>query len=326
MKDHLDFSSLRVLVVGDLMLDIYKYGTASRISPEAPVPVVLISHEIVSAGGAANVAMNLRGLGCQVELVGYFGRDHAGDMLKAELNKNGILHHHSVESSASTISKTRVISDRQHMIRYDDDSNINSHIHRQKHERSLIHNIITLGQKQTFDVVVVSDYAKGTITQQIMETIKQSFGCPIVCDIKPINKHLFTDVFCIVPNVKEAMEISTLPYDSTIKSLAESIKYDLGLQSVVITISQDGLFLLDENDEPHAFKAHVSVDQNDPGSGLDVTGAGDTVLSTFASCIAKGYTTEKSSMLGNLAAGIVVRKKGTAVCSIEELNDAYLRV
>jgi len=325
MKTPLEFSSLRVLVVGDLMLDIYKYGTASRMSPEAPVPVVLVSHEVVSAGGAANVAMNLRGLGCQVELIGYIGADHAGDRLKAELDKSGVLHRHSVESNASTISKTRVISDRQHMIRYDDDSNINTHMHRQVHERSLIHRIVTMSQKKTFDVVVVSDYAKGTITQPIMETIKQSFGCPVVCDIKPANKYMFTNVFCVVPNLTEAIEMAT-DNDSTLKGVAKAIKYDLGLRSVVITLSQNGLFLLDENDEPHLFEAHVSVDQNDPGGMPDVTGAGDTVLSTFASCIAKGYTTEKSSMLGNLAAGIVVRKKGTAVCSLEELNDAYLRV
>ena len=325
MIDQINFDSLRVLVIGDLMLDIYKHGTASRISPEAPVPVVLVLKEIVSAGGAANVATNLRGLGCQVELVGYMGADHAGDMLKEELDKRGVLHRHSVGSNASTISKTRVISDRQHMIRYDDDSNIGTHMHRQVHERALIHKISQLSQQKTFDVVVVSDYAKGTITQPVMDMIKQSFGCPIVCDIKPVNKYLFTNVFCIVPNLTEAVEMAT-DNDSTLKGLAKTIKYDLGIQSVVITLSQNGLFLLDENDEPHLFKAHVSVDKDDPSGVPDVTGAGDTVLSTFASCIAKGLTTEESARLGNLAAGVVVRKPGTAVCLVEELRNAYLQL
>ncbi len=325
MKNPLVFDSLRVLVVGDLMLDIYKYGTASRMSPEAPVPVVLVSDEIVSAGGAANVAVNLRELGCQVELVGYVGDDHAGDILKVELDKNGVLHRHSVESNASTISKTRVISDRQHMIRYDDDSNIGTHMHQQVHERALIHRISQLSQKKTFDVVVVSDYAKGTITEAVMNMIKQSFGCPIVCDIKPANKYLFTGVFCVAPNLTEAIEMAP-NNDSTLKGLAKAIKDDLGLRSVLITLSQNGLFLLDENDEPHLFKAHVSVYKNDPSGTPDVTGAGDTVLSTFASCIANGCTTEESARLGNIAAGVVVRKPGTAVCSAEELNNAYLRV
>lgn len=322
MKDPLTFDSIRILVIGDLMLDIYKYGTASRMSPEAPVPVVLVSHEIVSAGGAANVAMNLRGLGCQVELVGYMGNDRDGDTLKAELEKYEISYNHSIESSAATISKTRIVSDRQHMIRYDEDSSIGTYMHRQMCEQALIGEIIKLDNEE-FNVVVVSDYAKGTITQMVMDTIKESFKCPIVCDIKPINKHLFEEVFCIAPNLTEAIEMASPNY-FTLKELAKAIKNDLSLSTIMITLSQNGLFLLDENDESHLFKAHISIDQNDPSGILDVTGAGDTVLSTFASCIAKGYTTEKSSILGNLAAGIVVRKKGTAVCSLEELNDAYL--
>ena len=324
MIDLINFENIKVLVVGDLMLDIYKYGTASRISPEAPVPVVLVTNEIVSAGGAANVAMNLRGLGCQVELIGYMGGDHAGDMLKAKLDKKGVLHRHSVESNSSTISKTRVISDRQHMIRYDDDSNINTHMHRLVHENELIHKIGAISRKKTFDVVVVSDYAKGTITQPVMDMIRQSFGCPIVCDLKPANKYMFTNVFCVMPNSIEAKEMA--PAASNIKQTSKAIKDDLGLHVVVITLSQDGLFLLDENNDSHLFKAHVSVDQNDPSGRLDVTGAGDTVLSTFASCIAKGYTTEESAKLGNIAAGVVVRKPGTAVCSVEELRNAYIQL
>jgi len=325
MIDLMNFEDTKALVVGDLMLDIYKYGTVSRISPEAPVPVVLVTHETVSAGGAANVAVNLKGLGCQVELIGYMGDDHAGDMLEDELDKNGVLHRHSVASNTSTISKTRVISDKQHMIRYDDDSNINTHMHRQVHERSLIHKITAISQKKTFDVVVVSDYAKGTITKEVMDTIKASFECPIVCDIKPANKHLFTGVFCVAPNLAEAIKMSP-DNDSTLKGLAKAIKDDLGLLTVMITLSQNGLFLLDEKDEPHLFKPHVAVYKNDPSGAIDVTGAGDTVLSTFASCIASGYTTEESALLGNLAAGVVVRKPGTAVCSVEELKNAYLQL
>lgn len=325
MIDQIHFDSLRVLVVGDLMLDIYKYGTASRMSPEAPVPVVLVTNETMSPGGAANVAMNLRGLGCQVELIGYFGGDHAGDMLKSELNKHGILHRHSVESNTSTISKTRVISDRQHMIRYDDDSNINTHMHRQTHEQALIRKITKLSQKESFDVVVVSDYAKGTITKAIMNTIKYSFKCPIVCDVKPTNKHLFTGVFCIVPNLTEAIEMAP-NNDSTLENLSKTIKDDLGLHMIMITLSQNGLFLLGENNDTRLFKAHVSVDKNDPSGILDVTGAGDTVLSTFASCIVNGYTTEESAYLSNLAAGVVVRKRGTAVCSVKELRNAYIQL
>ena len=327
MIDLMNFEDIKVLVVGDLMLDIYKYGTASRISPEAPVPVVLVSNRTTSAGGAANVAMNLRELGCQVELVGYIGEDHAGHILKLTLGGHGISYNYSVKSMAATISKTRIISNKQHMIRCDNDSDIHTLSHRQKHEPTLVHHLIELSQRQPFDVVVVSDYAKGTITEVVMGTIKQSFGCPIVCDVKPDNKYLFTDVFCIAPNLTEALKMA--PKNSStlnLKNLAKAIKNDLNLSAIVITLSQDGLFLLDENNEPHLFKAHVAVYKNDPSGAPDVTGAGDTVLSTFASCIAKGFTTEESAQLGNIAAGMVVRKPGTAVCSVEELKNAYLQL
>jgi rfaE bifunctional protein kinase chain/domain len=189
----------------------------------------------------------------------------------------------------------------------------------------LIHKIATISRKKTFDVVVVSDYAKGTITEAVMDMIRVSFKCPIVCDIKPANKYMFTGVFGVVPNLAEAIEMAP-NNDSTIEGLAKAIKDDLGLRVVMITLSQNGLFLLDENDESHSFKAHIVVYKNDPSGTPDVTGAGDTVLSTFASCIVSGYTTEESALLGNIAAGVVVRKPGTAVCSAEELKNAYLRM
>ena len=132
------FEKIRVLVIGDIMLDIYKYGLASRISPEASVPVVLVSREENKVGGAANVAVNLKALGCYVELLGYVGNDNNGRELQSELSKHRVIHNNLIETMASTISKTRIVANNQHVIRYDDDSTIGSPMHRRHYETTLI--------------------------------------------------------------------------------------------------------------------------------------------------------------------------------------------
>lgn len=326
MDNKLMFDNANVLVVGDIMLDVYMYGVASRISPEAPVPVVQIYEEDIAAGGAANVAVNLRKLGCQVELVGYIGDDQDGDELKGELSKHDIGHDASVISIGSTISKTRILADGQHMIRYDDDSTIDTERHRSYHEEAFIQRLINLSRKQSFDAVVISDYAKGTITDRIMKTVKRVFVGPIICDIKPINSELFHNVFCITPNLAEARQLANMDSNCTPEDVAYVIKKKLNVRNVIITMSGDGILLLDEKNRRHRFKSHIAIDPNDPIGRLDVTGAGDTVLSTIAACVAAKKDIIEAVKLSNLAAGIVVRKTGTATCSIGELQNAYLQL
>lgn len=326
MTQSLQLCNARILVVGDIMLDVYKYGIATRISPEAPVPVVQISKEDVSAGGAANVAVNLCKLGCKTELIGYIGNDYTGNQLRIELSRNGVKHDRLIKSIASTISKIRVLADRQHVIRYDNDSTINTPTHRDKCESVLIELLTVLGREQSFDVVVVSDYAKGTITANIMDTIKSSFTCPIICDMKPINRELFHDVFCLTPNLIEAKQLVDMENHQTLLDVAVAIKKKFHLDIVVITLSEDGIFFLDRDGQSHMFPAYVSVNRDNPGRRLDVTGAGDTVLSTLAACIAVKYDLLEAVKLSNLAAGIVVGKTGTATCHIEELQNAYLQL
>lgn len=326
MKDKLAFNSTRILVIGDIMLDIYKYGQASRISPEAPVPVVLVSREDNKAGGAANVAVNLKALGCYVELLGYVGDDNNGRELRSELSRHGVISDNLIETMTSTISKTRIVANNQHVIRYDDDSTMNDPRHRDHYEPVLIQLISELSKRQSFDIVVVSDYAKGTITETIMDSIKASFSCKILCDIKPVNAILFKDVFCVVPNLTEALQLVDVPDDYTWPELASKIKSRLCLNAVVITLSKDGIFSLDQHDKTHSLKAHAINNKDNPYGVFDVTGAGDTVISTLAACLATGHSLAESTRLANLAAAIVVGKTGTATCSIKELQDENLRM
>lgn len=321
--NQLTFNNARVLVIGDIMLDTYKYGQVSRISPEASVPVVLVSREENRAGGAANVAVNLKALGCRVELLGYIGDDHNGRKLQSELCKHKVIHDHLMETIAPTISKTRIIANNQHVIRYDDDSIIDTPIHRRHYETALIQLISELGKQQLFDIVVVSDYAKGAITEAVMDSIKASFSCKILCDIKPVNAKLFRDVFCVVPNLMEARQLTDGSDDDTLPELASSIKNQLHLDAVVITLSKDGILLLDQYDHIHSRKAHVI---NSSDKILDVTGAGDTVISTLAACLAIGYDLVESARLANLAAAVVVGKIGTATCSAKELHNENIRM
>lgn len=325
--DQLSFENAKVLVVGDIMLDIYKYGDAFRISPEAPVPIVLISQADNKAGGAANVAVNLRSLKCgTVDLVGYVGIDYAGRELKNILSKCGINPGNLILSTTQTITKTRILANKQHVIRYDDDSSFGTVHHRQTYENVLIQRLRDLSQKESFDIIVISDYAKGTITDKVMGTIKTCFSCPIVCDFKPVNSLLFKDVFCVTPNLNEAKQLAVSFEYKNLPELIVIIKKLLSVEAVIITLSEDGVCLLDQNDKYHLFNAQSIIDKDDPTSKPDVTGAGDTVLSALTACLATGHDFVESVRLGNLAAAVVVGKTGTAVCSIEELRNANLRV
>lgn len=323
--NQLTFRNAKILVVGDVMLDIYKHGKASRLSPEAPVPVVLISRENNEAGGAANVAVNLRGLGCNtVDLVGYVGQDSAGRQLMSIISDNKINPDNLIQSIASTITKTRILANGQHIIRYDEDSTFNASTHYKMYEDAMIQKLKDLSHSKLFDIVVVSDYAKGTITDKVMKVIRSYFLCSVICDFKPVNRLLFHGVSCITPNLNEAQQLAVSFEYKDLFELTTIIKQSLGVEAVIITLSQDGICLLDQNNKYHTFSARAVADKDNPANRLDVTGAGDTVLSTLAACLATGHSLVESVRLGNLAAGVVVGKIGTAVCSAKELQNENL--
>jgi D-beta-D-heptose 7-phosphate kinase/D-beta-D-heptose 1-phosphate adenosyltransferase len=305
----------KVLVVGDLMLDVYLSGRASRISPEAPVPVVTAQKRSLVPGGSANVVANLAELGCDVTVAGFVGKDDEGLFLKSNFEKSNVNADAVIDTSLPTICKTRVLANGQHIVRYDIDSDFNTLPEKQ----ILLTSLRSLGR---FDVVVVSDYNKGTIDKKVMSVIKTCFHCPVLCDIKPMNKRIFKDVWAIFPNLEEARQMAGGGHVDALSSasdIAQSLKNELSLTSVVITMADDGILGLDENGYVESFPAYTSIDEHDPRQRFDVTGAGDTVISVFAACIASGMRVKPSLFVSNIAAGIVVQKIGTAVCGHEEL-------
>jgi len=305
----------KILVIGDLMLDIYLSGKAFRISPEAPVPVITAKKKTLVPGGSANVVANLAEIGCDVTVVGFVGRDDEGEFLRTrfgEMNVKKCI----IDTPLPTVCKTRVLANGQHIVRYDVDSDFNTVLNK----RALLDMLQNIASGNKFDVIVVSDYDKGTINRDVMSLVKEIFSyCPILCDIKPMNKDYFEGVWAIFPNLGEAKQMignSSLSVDD----MARFIKDELSLRCVIITMADDGIYGLDENDNKCSFKAHINIDEYDPRQRFDVTGAGDTVISVFAACVASGMNTRDSLYISNVAAGIVVNKIGTAVCGYEELE------
>lgn len=297
------------------MVDLYLRGKASRISPEAPVPVVLAEREDKVPGGAANVIMNLVDLGCQVTGAGFVGNDDQGNFLIDTLGSLGVNTEVITKCNLSTIHKTRVLANGQHVVRFDFDSDFSK---LDKEQKTFIDMVGVLAISRRFDAVIISDYCKGTISSELMKTVKQSFSCPIICDTKPQNKDLFRNTFCVTPNIIEARQMLSLNGRTPLE-LAQSLKKELQLRAIIITMAEDGILCLDEEDNAISYPAHVEIQDHDPYHRFDVTGAGDTVISVFAVCIVAGHSIQESVLAANVAAGVVVRKTGTASCSLAEL-------
>lgn len=307
----------RILVIGDLMLDIYLRGKANRISPEAPVPVVSAEKRELIPGGAANVMMNLNAMGCEVVGSGFIGDDEEGNFLLDALMDVDIDCSFIFTTPLSTIHKTRVLANGQHIVRYDFDSDFT----RLKQEKGTLSRWVRgHGSGMSFDAVIVSDYNKGTVSLDLMNAVVNTFACPILCDIKPCHRDLFSGVWCITPNLSEAKQMLGYDNSSDIFAIARSLKYKMDLRSIVITLADKGILLIDENDQEVHYQAYTSVDEHDPTQRFDVTGAGDTVISVLAACKAAGISTREAVFAANVAAGIVVNKIGTAVCSFDELS------
>lgn len=308
------------LVIGDVMLDVFLYGKSSRLSPEAPVPVVLIDHEMSVLGGAANVAANLRSLGAQVDICGFVGDNDRHVELLQLFNEIDLPTDNLVScEDAHTITKTRVISQGQHLLRFDKEclKDYNNY--------AGLENKLKLLAKNDYDFVIISDYNKGVINNETMSLTKKYFShVPIFVDPRPKNYNSYSDTFCITPNLSEAQSILN-DYESSMEDLACNIKQKLNVAIVIITLSDKGIFLLDE----HNRKYHIDAYQfqtKERLHRLDVSGAGDTLIGTFAACLANKFTTVESAIIANMSAAIVVNKLGTAVCQIDELKKEFVNV
>ena len=306
------FPDMRPLVVGDVMLDRFIVGTVSRISPEAPVPVVRFRSEYVRLGGAANVAHNLAALGAAVTLVGLVGRDDAAarvrDALKAvQIDADGLVE----DGSRPTVEKVRVVTERNQQVAridYEDDTDVSGSV-----ERALVGRIAQCAGSA--HVVVVSDYLKGVVTHGVMKALVAKSGThpPVLVDPKIPHLDRYAGATLVTPNSLEA-EIAThrlIRSDEDARDAALDFRSRAQCSAVLITRGEHGMWLSSEGGEGSVPAVAREV--------ADVTGAGDTVAATVALTLAAGGTLAEAAVLANHAAGIVVGKFGPATLTADEL-------
>lgn len=304
----------KIVVLGDVMLDEFVWGDVTRISPEAPVPVVDIRRESAHLGGAANVLANLISLGAKACVVGVVGNDSAGKRLQASLKQTSILQADDylvVDADRPSTIKTRIIAHNQLVVRADREL-------RTLVEGSTEKRIIdSLKQAlQNANAFVVSDYDKGVVTPQILaEILPEAYArVPVLIDPKIRNFTHYSPASLITPNHHEALRMTNLETDSDegLHHAARIIREKLRCDAVLITRGDRGLMLLEGKNDP-VFVATTAREV------YDVTGAGDTVIATLAAALAAGATMLEAANLANHAAGIVVGKVGTATANADEL-------
>ncbi len=305
-----DFRTAQILVAGDLMLDRYWYGGTSRVSPEAPVPIVLVNGTEERAGGAGNVALNIVSLGAKATLLGYCGRDEAADTLVRILNDAGIHCLPEPLAELSTITKLRIISRHQQLIRLD----FEDYFHKVDAE-SLLANFSA--QLEQTDVAVLSDYDKGSLNAaDKLISLCRAAGKPVLVDPKGADFTKYRQATMITPNLAEFEGVvGACRSETELVEKGHKLIVDLQLEALLITRGEHGMSLLSRNDAPLHLAAHAK-------EVFDVTGAGDTVIAVLAACLAAGKPLAEATALANLAAGVVVGKLGAASVTAEELNYA----
>ncbi len=304
-----DFSQTYVVVAGDVMLDQYLFGGTSRISPEAPVPVVHVQKTDDRPGGAANVAVNLAALGVRTRLIGVIGRDAAGDSLEALLDRRGIACDFSRVDGRPTITKTRVQSRGQQLIRLD-----------QENAAPLPGAMLVESLKKGIDgagAVILSDYGKGALTDvAAMINVCRDAGVPVLIDPKGRDFIKYRGATIITPNQSE-FEAVAGPCDDNDALVTRGLRMieDLELEALLITRSEKGMLLLEKGGEPLFLSTQAR-------EVFDVTGAGDTVIATLGGALASRQSLAASAALANVAAGLVVRKIGVATVTPTEIRVA----
>lgn len=308
----------RILVIGDVMVDHYIWGDAHRISPEAPVPVVHVNRETRVAGGAANVAYNLASVGARPTLCGVWGADEAGGALETMLRERGVEWQlaDTLRQRTSTIVKTRVVVRQQQLCRLDWEQPgshygvLNNDVWSDEDWQEIL---------QGHDAVLFSDYAKGTLTQELLNQVvaiarKSDVLCAI--DPKPRRRLYFRDLDLMTPNRSEALELSGISWDGEgafpASEVCRAIYDEYRPRNLVLTLGEGGM-LISRNGE---------VEEVIPTAArevFDVSGAGDTVIATLTLAMAAGFSLHDAVSFANAAAGVVVGKLGTAVATPEEI-------
>lgn len=330
------FPRKNILVAGDVILDQYIQGSVSRISPEAPIPVVVQEKSFYTPGGAANVAQNLRGLGAQVSLLGRVGSDPEGGILRRKLHEKGIdTRGIFTDRKLPTICKTRVVAQHQQIVRIDRERV------KDAGEKAVFQKIFRFLKERIdgFDAVIISDYGKGLITPEVVSFVRDlalKKGKIITVDPKVEHFSYYCDVTGITPNLKETenairnikitsptpqklgVHVDRLENDAQINLAGKELLRYLNLDSLLMTLGEHGMRLFEKGKEPVSIETKAQ-------EVYDVTGAGDTVISTFTLSLTAGATKRQAADLANLAAGIVVGKLGAVAVTKDELLAALHR-
>ncbi len=315
----LRLTSQRILVLGDLMLDTWMWGKVSRISPEAPVPVVDVERTSYTPGGAANVACNLLSLGCEVSVAGVVGRDDAGDRLVGALRTQGADVSGIVRSSLRcTTVKTRVIAHSQQVVRVDQEERSPLYPEESRELEDWWQ-----GRSADFDGIFLSDYDKGFFTSPVLTGLLPSLiagPTPVVAGPKPNNISLFTRVDCLTLNALEASQATGLPVgtDAEASEAGRILLGSTAAASVLVTRGEKGMTFFSKSGESIGEKALAT-------EVFDVSGAGDTVLTVLGLGLCAGIDPRSCVKLASHAASVVVRKLGTATVTVEEITASLVR-
>jgi len=286
-------SEIKILVVGDIMLDKYVVGSVDRISPEAPVPVINVMNEYYTPGGCGNVIRNLQTLGIAVTCISQIGNDSMGDLLLSLISDNNFTSCIFKSDTIPTTIKERIIADyrQTQMLRID----------REKHSYLDIDNIEF--PKEEFDVIIISDYNKGVVTSNLMYHLKSTYpNTKIIVDPKPVNSTLYNDVFMLTPNAKEFKEM-------------EEGYFPCNVEYIIKTLGKDGMMVYS------SFYHNLSHKiPSIPVDVFNVTGCGDTVIAIISACITMGFNITASAKIANGCAGYVASVPGTTTVPLEVFN------
>jgi len=310
------FPQATVLVVGDLILDHYIWGKVSRISPEAPVPIVHVSSESLKLGGAANVYNNIVSLGGRADLCGIIGSDEGGRQLLKEMGtrrhgRGGVV----IDPDRPTTRKTRVIAHNQQIVRYDVEGRADISAHYQQRITRYVESRL-----RDISCLVVSDYAKGVVTAALMADLTRLAALrriPIIVDPKVEHFSYYKGVTVVTPNHLEATQAAGVhgDNDQAVNQAGDILRQRLGCECVLITRGEKGMSLFESNGSHW----HVPTVARQV---YDVTGAGDTAIGTLALAMATGASIRDGAILANHAAGIVVGMVGTATVTAQQLTEA----
>ncbi len=317
MKFTENFSKVKVLIVGDIMLDRYWWGSVRRISPEAPVPVVTVDKTSLLAGGAANVAANVAGLGAKSYLVGVIGEDSEAKMFSEVLCEARVSDSFLIPlKNRRTTVKTRIVAHNQHVVRIDQENTGELSKEEQVVVFKKIEPII-----DEVDIVIISDYAKGLITEEIARrliTKSVSQGKKILVDPKGKNYSKYSGATLLTPNQKEAVQATNLDdyAEDSLEKSGNILLESLSVEALLITRGEQGMTLFQKNKEIAHLKALAR-------KVYDVTGAGDTVIASLAVMLASGANFREAANVANISAGLVVEQIGTTAISLETLRNVF---